>query len=370
MATQPVLPSLPVASRPRPSTSRSRSTRARLETARPSLFRHPPAYDFPRSADLAGRSVRIAPEIPTAFDRPLAAHHKLIGRWVASRDSSATLYTRGDARRHIENSFNQAVLGVLDRLTLADLRIVVLNGEEIGPPAVATICESMGQLDLGWIENSDAPISWRATAYAALEQTLGSALPIFNYQDLFDEISIYYWDGETDDEGARQSLIHYQGADPDDLEEHALPSTMNARKPEWMIAANSVPLAQLPNTLRRALRRLRQTHEALRRLPQDHNAWRFNSETLYEYIPGLEECSALPPLTLVPVEFFAAEVDDVGRHGMEYGFMDVAGLCPLPDADTITHWFASLELGTQFLLAAQYLIELDPAKLRGSHVRP
>ncbi len=370
MATQPVLPSLPAADRPRRSTSRSRSTRARLESKPSNLFNRPPACGFPRSADLAGRSVRIAPEIPTAFDQPLSAHHKLIGRWVASRDRSAILYTRGDARRHIETTFNRAVLDALDPLTLADLRIVVLNGEEVGSPAVATICDSMGQLDLGWIESSDAPIAWRAAAYAALEQTLGSALPIFNYQDLFDEISIYYWDGETDDEGARESLIHYQGADPDDLDEHTLPSTMNARKPEWMVAANSVPLAQLPNSLRRALRRLRQTHDALRRLPQDRNAWHFNSETLYEYVPGLEECSALPPLTLVPVEFFAAEVDDVGRHGMEYGFMDVAGLCPLPDADAITDWFASLEVGMQFLLAVQHLIELDPDKLRGSHVRP
>ena len=71
----------------------------------------------------------------------------------------------------------------------------------------------------------------------------------------------------------------------------------------------------------------------------------------------------MPPLTLVPVEQFAREVDDVARHGMEYGFMDIAGLCPLPDATRVTDWFASLEAGARFLLAAQELIQLDPDTL-------
>ena len=71
----------------------------------------------------------------------------------------------------------------------------------------------------------------------------------------------------------------------------------------------------------------------------------------------------MPPLTLVPFEHFARELDDVARHGMEMGFMDVAGLCPLPDAENIDDWFASLRLGARFLLAAQDLIQLDPAQL-------
>jgi len=52
------------------------------------------------------------------------------------------------------------------------------------------------------------------------------------------------------------------------------------------------------------------------------------------------------------------------------GFMDVAGICPLPAASRIDDWFASLRLGAQFLLAAQALVQFDPPKSRGSHVRP
>ncbi|KAK0331665.1 hypothetical protein LTR94_028007, partial [Friedmanniomyces endolithicus] len=112
-----------------------------------------------------------------------------------------------------------------------------------------------------------------------------------------------------------------------------------------------------------ALRNLRCSHRALRALPDEKNAWHFDGATLHEYLPDLEECSSLPPLTLVPVEQFAREVDDVARHGMEYGFMDIAGLCPLPDAARVTDWFASLEAGARLLLAAQELIQLDPDTL-------
>ena len=63
-----------------------------------------------------------------------------------------------------------------------------------------------------------------------------------------------------------------------------------------------------------------------------------------------------------PFDHFARELDDVGRNGMEMGFMEVAGLCPLPDANHIDDWFASLRLGAEFLLAAQELIQLDPAQ--------
>lgn len=296
------------------------------------------------------------------FDAPLALHHRLIGRWAASREGSSKPYTRPEARRHIERVFNAAVIEILSPIDLVEFKIAVLLSEEAGPPAILVICESMGQLDLGWIETGDAPIPWRAAAYAALEQTLGRALPIFGYDYLFDEIAMYYWEGETDDEAARRCLIEYHGADPEDLDEQTLPSTMNARRPEWMIRANAAQPALLPTGLGRALEKLRKAHRALKRLRPEHDAWHVDMELIYEYLPGVEECSSLPPLTLVPFEQFARELDDVARHGMEMGFMDVAGICLLSDRARIDDWFASLRLGAQFLLAAQDLIRLDPAK--------
>jgi hypothetical protein len=240
---------------------------------------------------------------------------------------------------------------------------------EGAPPAIALICDSMGQIDLGWIEESDAPISWRAAAYRALEKTLGSALPLFGYQDLFEEMACYYWDGETDDDAARHSLVEMIGADPDDLDEYALPSTMNARRPAWMLAKRAARPSRMPMSLRQALETLGEAHRALAAVPDDQNAWAFDFESLRDYMPWTEDCSSLPPLTLVPFDEFARELDDVARHGMEYGFRDVAGLCPLPDAKRIDDWFASLALGARFVSAAQSLIRLDPADLGGSHAR-
>jgi hypothetical protein len=297
------------------------------------------------------------------FDAPLAPHHKMIGRWAVSRESSARMYTRPEARRHIERLFDTAVREILNPIEFADLRVTVLRGHQGAPTAIAIVCESLGQLDLGWIETSDATISWRAAAYRALERSLGRALPVFGYQDLLNEISIYYWDGETDDETARQALIAYHGADPDDLDGHMLPSEMNERRPEWMIAANAAEPSQLPTGLRQKLRRLRETHQILGKVPPERDAWQFDLEIIYDYVPEFEESSSLPPLTLVPFDQFACELDEVAQHGMEMGFMDIAGLCPLPDADRIDDWFASLQLGADFLGAAQDLMQLDLGKL-------
>lgn len=363
MATLPAHPDRPAIRTPGHFTSRSSSNRARSMASRPNPSNLQPPFDCPRSADLAGRSVGLSPAIPTSFDQPLARHHKLIGQWVSTREQTARRYTRAQARRRIERIFERAVLDILRPLELAELRVVVLNSEDMDAPAIAIVCDSMGQLDLGWIETSEAPIGWRAAAYAALAQTLSAALPVFAYDDLFEEISMYYWDGETDDEGARNSLVAYHGADPEDLEDTILPSDMNGRRPEWMVAENAGSLRSLPRGLQKALRDLRTAHKALRRTSDEHNAWHFDGPTIHEYLPNFEECSSLPPLTLVPVEQFAREVDDVARHGMEYGFMDIAGLCPLPSADRVADWFVSLEAGVRFLLAAQTLILLDPDSL-------
>lgn len=364
MATRPALPSLPAAPGAGPSTPRSRSPRrtVRAKSANPSNP-HPLCLSR-RSVDLVGTSVALSTDIPVLFDQPLGPHHKLVGQWALSLEKTMRTLTRPAARRHIERVFDATVLDVLNCVDLVDLRVVVLQGgEQGGPPAIAIICESLGQIDLGWIETGDAPVDWRAAAYRALERNLGRVLPIYGYQFLFDEIAIYYWDGETEDDAARQSLIAYHGADADDLENMALPSEMNARRPAWMIATNAAPSKRLPAALRRKLNALDRASRALGGLEGARNAWNCDFEIIQDYIPGYEECSSLPPLTLVPFEQFARELDDIARNGMEMGFMDIAGLCPLPDTDRIDDWFTALWRGVQLLVAAQDLIRLDPTLL-------
>lgn len=336
----------------------------------PNRFSRRPVSASRPSADLAGRAVALSIDVPAVFDAPLAPHHKMIGRWAAARDEATARYTRHGARQRIEQVFEAAVAEILEPFKLADLRVVALVGEAHLSPALAVICESVGQLDLGWIEKDNvlsntlfgnvAPLGWRAAAYQALCQTLAAALPIFHYDDLFEEISGSYWDGATDDASALACLIDYHGVEVEDLDETTLPSQMNARRPDWMIA-KPAPLKDMPASLRRALARLRDAHAALKSVEPDGSAWRFDTDLYFEYIPGSENCSHLPPITLVPFDAFARELDDVGRHGMENGFMDVAGLCPLTDPGKVEAWFGSLKLGAEFLLAAQDLINLDPA---------
>ena len=155
---------------------------------------------------------------------------------------------------------------------------------------------------------------------------------------------MYYWDGEIDDEGARESLIAYHGADADELDELTLPSEMNARRPEWMVKENAAPSAQLPPGLRRKLKRFHAAHKTVTTFRPECRAWDLDLQVAYDYIPGIEECSSLPPLTLVPFDQVARELDDVARNGMEMGFMEVAGLCPLRHANHIDDWLSRIHI--------------------------
>jgi len=323
------------------------------------------------SADLAGRSVAVSIDVPPAFDAPLAPHHKVIGRWVAARDAGAAQITRAEARGHIERSFDAAVLEILNTSNLINLRVVALCGDDELPPALAVITDDVGQIDLGWIEKQNvlsdtmfgsvAPVGWRASAYRELANALVGTLPVFGYADLFEEVSAYYWESETEDAAARESLVQWQGADPDDLGDYPMPSEMNARRPDFMFDDKAAPLKQMPVELAQRIRALRDAHKALKTVADDQSAWRFEFDKICEYIPQYEEASHLGPLTLVPFDVFARELDDVARQGMELGFMDIAGLCAIPDVATIDAWFASLRQGATLLRAAQGLIDYDPA---------
>lgn len=373
IATNPTTPRRPAVPRSRRST-RASATRPPVSPGeRASRFRRLQGCGSLPSADLAGRPVALSIDIPAAFDTPLAPHHKLVGRWAATREKAARRYTRDEARARIEHLFGSAVREILEPIELAKLRVVVIEGGGDHPPAIAVVCDSMGQLELGWIEQNNplradaphriAPAPWRATAYQALVDTLRTILPVFAYDDLLEEVSVYYWDGETTDEGARRVLVDYHGHDLDDLDGFTLPSAFAALRPDFMLTENVSPLKRLPSGLRRKIDALRKAHKAIKDSDRDGNAWQFDHYLSIEYGVANEDCAFLPPLTLVPVEQFIREIDEVCRHGMEYGFMDVAGLCPLSDANRLDQWFATLKLGADFLLAAQDLINLDPAKL-------
>ena len=323
------------------------------------------------SADLAGRSVGISPAVPAAFEAPLAAHHRAIGRWAAPRAMADQLFSRQEAQYRIEQMFDAEVIEILRPVEMVNLRVCALIGDADRPPALAVICDDVGQLDLGWIEKTNllsdtmfgsvAPVGWRATAYAALVNTLGCTLPVFGYNELVEEIANYYWDGETDDEGARKALEFYHGTDEDEAVIDAmLPSAMHAQRPDFMLAENTTALKKLPAPLAKILRRLREAHKALQDLEHGRNAWRYDSDELFTYRPELTDYSNLEALTIVPVRHFQRELDEVGRFGMETGFMDTAGLLPLVDATALDHWFASLRLGAEYLVAVQDLIAFDP----------
>lgn len=277
------------------------------------------------------------------------------------------LLTRTEARRYIEQEFDRLVMAALGGSDLADLRTVALYGQDGDPPAIAIICDSVGQIDLGWIEKTNvlshtlngsvAPVGWRAAAYAALCSTLSMVIPLFDFGSMMEELSMYYWDGETEDEGARKAIAYHNGEFEDGM---TLPSDVAAKRPDFMLAENKGPLKDMPPALRARLKRLREAYAALKRFGTEGNAWYFDFEKVTEYLPEYEDCATIPPMTLVPAEQFDMELDEVGRAGMELRFFDIAGFCHLTEPAVLDQWFTSLRLGCELLHAAQSLIETDP----------
>lgn len=315
--------------------------------------------------------MRLSPAVPAQFDAPLAPHHRIIGQWVARQMPAGQLLTRAEARRHIEQSFQQAVLDIIGINTLADLRVVVLAGDGAEqPPAIAIICDSVGQIDLGWIELTNvlantlngfvAPVGWRAAAYKVLWQ-LAAVLPMFGFEEMMEELSGYYWDGEIEDEGARHALVTFHGHDPDDV---ILPSQIRDRRPDYMLPKNAAPLKALPRALQAAMRRVNAAWNAVEGHKAPGNAWHFDFDQITDYMPEYHDAATLPALTIVPFDVFAEELDNIAQTGMEVGFHNIAGICLLTGPDVLDQWFASLRLGAELIAAAQDLIDLDVAKVR------
>lgn len=349
-----------------------RTSPARQKAAGTNPSRRQPGCSSRRLGDLAGRAVALSPAVPAGFDAPLSHHHKIIGRWVAQQAPTDQLFGLSEARRFIEQRFRQAVLDIIGVNTLADLRVFVLAGDGAGqPPALAIICDSVGQIDMGWIEltnvlantlkGSVAPVGWRAAAYGALHD-LAAVLPLFGFHEMMEELSGYYWDGEIDDEGARHALVTYRGHDPDDLGV-ILPSQIRDKRPDYMLRANADPLKALPPALRAALRRVEAAWNSVRGCKEPGNAWHFDVYQITDYMPEYEDASPLPALTIVPFDVFAEELDNIGQPGMEYGFHNVCGLCPLTGPDVLDHWFASLRHGAELIAAVQDLVDLDVSKV-------
>jgi len=368
MATHPSTLARPAATRSalstRPSPSGLSAVRANRSRRRQASLSRP-------SADLAGRAVALSPAVPFGFDEPLAPHHRMIGRWLAIRECADQPLTRMETRRFITDGFDRAVQVALSAINLADLRVIVLRGQEGLPPAIAIICDSIGETELGWIVKTNvlshtingnvAPVGWRAAAYEALTTRLGFALPIFGYEDFVEELSMYYWDGATDDETARQHIADYNGYS-DDVE-IILPSQIAALRPDYMLAKPS-PQKDMPPELRKRLKRLDEAYKALKAFDEKANAWRFDHDQVIEYLPHYMDAGTLPPLTFLPFDIFGQHLDEIGRIAMETSFYDIVGLTLIEDASQVEHWHQSLRLGAEFFAAVQDLIDCDPTKDR------
>lgn len=326
----------------------------------------PDILPSPRSAKLAGGRVTLSPAVPTRFDAALNKHHIAIGRWVLEHRTQSSALTHDAARSLIEITFVDEVKRILAPIELADLHVMVLlnSYDDKAPPALIISNKSQGQIDLGWIEtDEDAPIAWHRRAYQALVRAIQPIIPAITYDDMFEHLSHLYWDGETDDEAARESLRTYQDYDESDLAGMTMPSQLDAKRPEWMLDRSDHIPDQIHSELEAILADITAASEGLEKARKRADAFQFTDmEDLCAYAPWYKESLGLPSMTVVPFEIFASEIDDVARHGMESGFLDVSGIYHLDrdDPADIDNWFTTLRAGVAVIEAVQRLTAWTP----------
>lgn len=365
MATKPS--SKPrLAARPRPG-STPNSTRRRGPVREARRSRPLKALPSPRSDNLVGGIVRFSPDIPVSFGETLTSNHLTVGRWVAAHGlASEAAISREEARRLIENTLTAKIHEIIRGLEILGLHVAVLSCEESPddvdqPPAILISHNSHGDIFFKWIEDEAIPVGWRAAAYHAIATTLPRIVPLLALGDMMEELSMWYWDGEIDDEGAKLALIHNHGADEDELDGYVLPSQVEAKVPGWMKSELAARSRCLPPALRRSIIGLKQAARKARGHTGEGGAWSYDRDQLLEYAPWLEDASCVPPVTIVPSNIFEQELDDVYRFGMENGSDDTCGIMAISSAAEVDTWLTSFAAGVAVLKAAEALISLDPS---------
>ena len=362
MATRPLTPRVSPAPSKR-STSTLRQTRKARRVVRPFIPDIPASLP---SVRIAGGAIRLSPDVPTRFGNPVGQHHVTIGKWARDRLVSAGPITENGFKHLVEQTFADAVGEILAPVELCDLHtMVLLNSENDKQAALVLANKSQGQIDLGWIEtDEDAPLEWRCAAYSALVTNLQPIIPSISFDDMFEHLSMLYWDGETQDGPAREVLENFYGHDEEELEGMAMPSQVIAKIPAWMKDyAGDTPARPLHPQLAKILSDLKKASARLKRAQKKADPFEFSDmEDLCSFAPWYEESYSLPPTTVVPFEIFAAEIDDVARGGMEQGFLDAIGIYHLDPAapELVGRWLETLRAGVAVIEIIQRLTAWIP----------
>lgn len=308
--------------------------------------------------------MNLSPAIPTRFGNPVGKHHVIIGNWAKEMLASAGPVSESGFKHLIEATFAKVVGDILAPIKLCDLHVMVLlHSEEDEKPAIIIANKSQGQVDLGWIETAEnAPMEWRCAAYRALVSNIHPIIPMITFDDMFEHLSMLYWDGSTEDHEAREALIHDHGHDEEDLEGMTMPSDVKAKAPAWMDDyAGEAPARPFHPELAKLFRDLRKARRRFDKAQAKANPFAFDFDDLCSYAPWYEESYCLPPMTVVPFDIFAEEIDDCARGGMEQGFLDVCGLYLIdPASPQIDKWLETLRASVAVIDCIQRLTAWEP----------
>ena len=293
--------------------------------------------------------------MPTTIGTSIGHHVKIFGRWVCDRYAGPLQpILEQDVPAYIAQKFTNALYQRRPPSELLPIEFFVQSDSYLGKPLLTFHIGAGGPVlfDLAWIENNEAVnLVERQAAYAAVTKAMMRAFHAMDYDSMIEHLSMYLWDGETDDDAAFESIIYNYGEEPEDP---ILPSHVAAKIPDFMKPVRKK--TRLTPQLAKLIADLEAATDAIK--PSDGEN---GTISLSDYLYNTEEfmdCATEPPLCLLPLEIFQQELDQVYQHAMENGVMSVITAFPASTSDEIDRAVAAFHLYQKVIEAAEAILTL------------
>lgn len=316
---------------------------------------------------LAGRLPTLTGILPQLTCSQASPAVTLIARWLDAQGLRPGIYDGPDA---IRAAFKAEVAR---RYRLQPVSFTVhlhdLGPGDRQPRLYFELCTtSMGDLPMGWLNETHIPDAWRHEIYRRTSQIITSIYPCMDFRTITEEIENHFWGGAETDEDAIAELASMgyinDPYDAEALREEGilLPSEWHAMWPRW-VQPDPIPGPPLPAAIAKTLAGF----EARRKALQDASWF---SEDAVENL-GREERAMIPPLLFAPLppESYRA-IDAIGQYGMETDFINEAVLLEVDSVETLD---AAIRLGETALAITHDVfrfLQVPPSCLGGSSPEP
>lgn len=217
-----------------------------------------------------------------------------------------------------------------------------------------------------WLSDPAIADDVKSEIWALLGRAMPILLPVGCFDDLVEEISGYWWQGELDDDAAREAIAEMRGEElgPDD--DFFLPSKFLAAQPQWTLfepwpRPNDAPTPALPDFVAGPAAQVLKAMKPFRNASANRAAWISDFDITTDVAPEYGDAVSTPPIFLVPdIPVFNEALNDIGECAMQTSFWNVCGAAIMTSPKDIQTWLKSLAAGVPLLVALDGLLRATP----------